>query len=100
MYLVHHGIKSQQWGVRRYQNKDGSLTPEGRARYLARSNIIRNRDYTDDVNDIVRSMSNKEKDLLGQENHDEDWIDKSNEYDIIANKAKTIIEKYKDYPVS
>lgn len=28
-YLVHHGIKGQRWGIRRYQNKDGSLTPEG-----------------------------------------------------------------------
>ena len=32
-YLVHHGIKGQKWGVRRYQNNDGSLTPEGRTRY-------------------------------------------------------------------
>ena len=31
-YLCHHGIKGQHWGVRRFQNKDGSLTPEGRKR--------------------------------------------------------------------
>ena len=31
--LVHYGIKGQKWGVRRYQNKDGSLTPAGKKRY-------------------------------------------------------------------
>lgn len=31
--LYHWGILGQKWGVRRYQNKDGSLTPEGRIRY-------------------------------------------------------------------
>jgi hypothetical protein len=32
-YLAHHGIKGQKWGERKYQYKDGSLTPEGRKRY-------------------------------------------------------------------
>lgn len=32
--LQHHGIKGQKWGVRRFQNKDGSLTPRGKQRYL------------------------------------------------------------------
>jgi len=31
-YLAHHGIKGQKWGVRRYQNSDGTLTDEGRRR--------------------------------------------------------------------
>lgn len=32
-YLKHHGIKGQKWGQRRFQNKDGSLTPRGKLRY-------------------------------------------------------------------
>lgn len=32
-YLVHHGIKGQKWGIRRYQNSDGSLTEAGKKRY-------------------------------------------------------------------
>lgn len=32
-YIYHHGIKGQKWGVRRFQNKDGSLTNAGKKRY-------------------------------------------------------------------
>ena len=31
--LNHSGVKGMKWGVRRYQNADGSLTPEGKKRY-------------------------------------------------------------------
>lgn len=31
--LFHWGVKGMKWGVRRYQNKDGSLTPAGQKRY-------------------------------------------------------------------
>ena len=30
--LTHHGVKGQKWGVRRFQNKDGSLTSAGKKR--------------------------------------------------------------------
>ena len=32
-YLAHYGIKGQKWGVRRFQNEDGTLTAEGKKRY-------------------------------------------------------------------
>lgn len=31
--LFHHGIKGQRWGIRRYQNEDGTLTDAGRKKY-------------------------------------------------------------------
>ena len=37
-YLEHHGIKGQRWGVRRYQNYDGSYTKAGLARYQKKMN--------------------------------------------------------------
>lgn len=38
LYLAHHGIKGQKWGIRKYQNEDGSLTEAGMARYGVKSN--------------------------------------------------------------
>lgn len=34
IYLEHHGILGQKWGIRRFQNADGTLTAEGKKRYL------------------------------------------------------------------
>lgn len=35
-YLQHHGVEGQKWGVRRYQNEDGSLTALGKERYFSK----------------------------------------------------------------
>ena len=45
-YLTHHGILGMKWGVRRYQNKDGTLTPAGKS------------DYNRDVQELPPAWSN------------------------------------------
>ena len=75
-YLAHHGIKGQKWGVRRYQNKDGSLIksnkksvkgkydiPEGTTLYRADSdptNKFMDRKYTyvNVTDDLKKHMAN------------------------------------------
>ena len=49
-YILHSGVKGMRWGVRRYQNEDGSLTEAGRKRYGGRSiNPTQEKDATPDT---------------------------------------------------
>ena len=51
--LYHHGIKGQRWGVRRYQNKDGSLTAAGKKR-------VNNNNKDDELTPEQRAARNKQ----------------------------------------
>lgn len=42
--LYHHGIKGQKWGVRRFQNSDGSLTNAGRSRYTNDPTVVKSKE--------------------------------------------------------
>lgn len=66
--LYHHGILGQKWGVRRYQNRDGSYTSAGQKRYSLGQQIAKiNLDYSkqeqkrnnrlDEINDYSRKVN-------------------------------------------
>lgn len=56
--LVHWGIKDMKWGVRRYQNKDGTLTAAGKKRY-ARDAREKGYDKTDEEGQHYKSEGKK-----------------------------------------
>lgn len=55
--LYHHGIKGQRWGVRRYQNRDGTLTDKGRKRQRS-SDSAQTSDDTGNNHKSSKSKSN------------------------------------------
>lgn len=63
-HLMHYGVKGQEWGKRRFQNPDGSLTELGRVHYGVKSK-------DSDVEDILNSMSKKDKKLINIASDDE-----------------------------
>lgn len=58
-HLTHAGIKGMKWGIRRFQNKDGSLTPEGKKRYGV-DDSDSSEDYKSARSKSVRKMSDQE----------------------------------------
>lgn len=73
--LQHHGIKGQKWGIRRFQNKDGSLTLAGRKRQKQNDGPI-HEDYSKSHSvKSVKSMSDKElRDRLNRLNMERQYI--------------------------
>lgn len=55
-YLAHYGIKGQKWGIRRFQNPDGTLTAEGLKRYGSVKELKKaiKEEYRKDQNDARR----------------------------------------------
>ena len=64
--LYHYGIKGMRWGIRRYQNPDGSLTPAG-IRRLEKADIKWAKKKTDKITAQAKKASQKELDEYGKE---------------------------------
>lgn len=65
--LYHWGIKGMKWGVRRYQNKDGSLTPAGQKRrdkLQAKLDKIDNKDAPKNSGKVSKKISDMTDDEL------------------------------------
>ena len=60
--LTHHGIKGMKWGVRRFQNKDGSLTPAGKKRYDDNDIVVRKGDEIHRI--IPKEWLEREKNII------------------------------------
>lgn len=93
--LYHHGIKGQKWGVRRYQNADGSLTPAGQKRYGANSMTSAER------NKMIRSLHGDGKldiDKLPDTKAKREYLDATNSYVETYRKLSDELNKglYKD----
>ena len=90
--LMHHGVKGQKWGVRRYQNKDGSLTEEGVYHYR-KINAAKTKDAVDK---IYNSMTKKDKHLLGDDEGSKEFLTfEEGEYVV-----KRFLDKDGDLPVA
>lgn len=90
-YLIHHGIQGQKWGVRRFQNEDGTWTSEGLER--------RKQYYTEDgeLNSKGVKLYNKAIGKMQKSKEGENYKKVQSDYYKLANKAtdKANREAYK-----
>ena len=96
--LYHHGIKGQKWGVRRFQNEDGSLTPAGKERYGVDENGHINSEkgakrYIDDQKKTNRFGSIKGHILFNDVINFENEVQNTPEYKELLKKDEKLVDE-------
>lgn len=85
-----------RWGVRRYQNKDGTLTSDGKEHYLYQRRTRNANKTKTDMDRLYNKLSEKDKESLGDEKHRKEWLTaEEGEYVV-----KRIIAKDGNTPIS
>lgn len=80
--LYHHGIKGMKWGVRRYQNEDGTLTAAGKKRYDKMSD-----------DQLQKSLYKQVKKARSQQS---DWSNQWNVSNTIGKNSKAVADRYRE----
>lgn len=92
--LYHHGIKGQKWGIRRYQNEDGSLTAAGQKRYSIKEAYKKH-------SENEREYRNKLSNILAKEDinaHDRKLL-KYRNANAVTRIAKTAASSFAPYVI-
>ena len=80
--LYHFGIKGQKWGIRRYQNEDGSLTPAGKKRYGKMSN-----------DELQKTLYKQVKKARADQSN---WSNQWNVNNTIGKNSKAVEDRYRE----
>ena len=94
-YLEHFGIKGMKWGVRRYQNEDGTLTDKGRKRYQKDLNKLEANAAQDADDSKVYKKRGDELTAKAKESRDAGNEGQARMHEGMAKKMYDKMEKYK-----